>query len=276
VEPLILVVSDPPHGDVDHDVVSEVLRLESRDAKPKIDFVAPEVFAAWERGRASEMTEALRSAGLSVAMIEGAELTAIPWPALVSSFDFADDRFVAHLDAERISVPYDTPTLGVYCSPPDGFPAAGPFGDEPRGAPDGPEGLGLMIAEAIQWMSVLDLYVDGPDGMERITVAREATDFGGLGTAAADRSASENLRELLTRCRSRFSALTVDDRLAGVRPRQRFVMGDTSFNLDLRKRFSFGTLLLQQALESISPSLRDLPQWELASRLAVILAERKR
>ena len=276
VDPLMLVVSDPPHGEVDARVVGEILRLDDRDATPKVDFVAPEVFAAWEEARATEMARELRAAGLRLATIEGIELTKIPWPSLVSSFEFAPDGLVTRLDTEEVSVPYDRPVLAVFCAPPDGFPASGPLGDEPRGTPDGPNGLGLMIAEAIQWMSVLDLYVEWDDGLERITIARDATDFTGLGSAATGQSGSQNMRNLLDRCRDRFSRLQVDDRLAGVRPRQRFVMGDTSFNLDLRKRFSFGTLLLQQALESISPALRDLPQWELASRLAVLLAARKR
>jgi hypothetical protein len=275
VDPLILLVSDPPHGTVDHQAVAEILGLDDRDAVPKLDFAAPEIFVAWEAARATEMARDLRAAGVRLATIEGIELTKIPWPSLVSSFEFASDRLVTRLDAEEVTVPYDRPVLAVFCAPPDGFPASGPLGDEPRGTPDGPDGLGLMIAEAIQWMSVLDLYVEWDDGLERITIARDAADFAGLGPVATKQSGSQNMRTLLDRCRKSFTGLRIDDRLAGVRPRQRFVMGDTSFNLDLRKRFSFGTLLLQQALESISPSLRDLPQWELASRLAVLLAARK-
>ena len=43
--------------------------------------------------------------------------------------------------------------------------------------------------------------------------------------------------------------------------------------MDLRKLFSFGTLLLRQVLESISPELRDIPQYELGSRLAYLMSQ---
>ena len=77
--------------------------------------------------------------------------------------------------------------------------------------------------------------------------------------------------ELVLELEERFPRLDVDRRLENVRPRQRFVAGVADFDMDLRKAFSFGTLLLRQILESISPDLRDVPQFEYASRLSYVM-----
>ena len=77
---------------------------------------------------------------------------------------------------------------------------------------------------------------------------------------------------MLTECERRFSHIEVDQRLSGVLPRQRFAMGDMRFDPDMRKNFSYGTLLLRQALNSVSPELGDLTQFELGSRLAYVLS----
>lgn len=49
-------------------------------------------------------------------------------------------------------------------------------------------------------------------------------------------------------------------------------MGEAGFDPDLRKRYSFGTLLLCHILDSISAELRDVPQYELGSRMAYALS----
>jgi hypothetical protein len=78
---------------------------------------------------------------------------------------------------------------------------------------------------------------------------------------------------MLAECARRFQRLSVDARLENVRPRRRFVAGDAGFDVDLRKHYSFGTLLLRHALEEISPTLKDLPHYEYGSRLACVLGK---
>ena len=65
----------------------------------------------------------------------------------------------------------------------------------------------------------------------------------------------------------------MDARLENVRPRRRFVAGESGFDMDLRKHYSFGTLLLRHALEEISPELKDVPHYEYGSRLACVLGK---
>ena len=74
----------------------------------------------------------------------------------------------------------------------------------------------------------------------------------------------------------RFDQPTIDTRLENVRPRQRFAMGDDTFDMDLRKLFSYGTLLLRQALMAVSPELGSLTQYELGCRVAYVLNRTRR
>jgi hypothetical protein len=274
VPPQILVVSDPPHAEVDHDAAAQVLGLAVGEARPKINFWAPEVLAASDPERATEAAAALRRAGLSVVVLDGEQLVDIPWPTLVSSFELGESALIARVKDYEVRLPYDLPILGVYCKPPADFPLGGPLGEGERPKPpEAPGGEGLATAEAIQWMSILDLYFAQGGEHERITIARDLTDFSALGNPqgpATTETVAATVAELQRRC----TRLDLDTRLENVRPRQRFVMGEAGFDLDLRKRYSFGTLLLRQMLDSISPELRDLTQYELGSRLAYVLRHR--
>ena len=136
-------------------------------------------------------------------------------------------------------------------------------------------GDGALQSEAIQWGSMLDLYLDGDSGLERVTFARDITGFSGL-TGMAGSSPAECMVETLTQCALRFDRFSLDRRLEGVRPRQRFTMGADDFDLDQRKLFSYGTLLLRQALNMVDATLGDLTQYELGSRLAWVLRGRIR
>ena len=119
-------------------------------------------------------------------------------------------------------------------------------------------GHGPTIAEAIQWMSNLDLYFRDEGSLRRISIVPDLLELDG-----------EHVAKELGR---RFKCLRVDARLAGVRPRARFVMGEGGFDRNPRKRYSFGTPLLRHVLESISLELRGVPQYELGSRLAYALS----
>ena len=81
---------------------------------------------------------------------------------------------------------------------------------------------------------------------------------------------------MVAEVKRRLHGLQLDERLAGVRPRARFIMGEAGFNPDQRKRFSFGTLLLCNVLEAIEPELRNLTHYEYGSRLAYALGPMSR
>jgi hypothetical protein len=267
VQPQILVISDPPHGEVDHDAVAAILGLELADAHLKVGFAAPEVLSASDPSRADEIAESLRTAGLREAVVDGHTMKAIPWPTLATSFEFGSQGLIARAGDDVAEIRYDETVAGVYCKPPPDFPRGGPDGDvDGRAA----EGRDFAATETIEWMARLDLFFSRGDTLRRISIVQDVTDFSGLGEAS-DPAVQGELEATVAECRSRFALLELDARLENVRPRQRFIAGDTGFDLDLRKAFSFGTLLLRQVLESISPELRDIPQYEYGSRVAYLV-----
>jgi hypothetical protein len=246
----MLVVSDPPHREVKEEVAAAVLGLHAEDARMKIRFGAPEVLAATDPDRAVELALNLKSAGVRAEMRDADALARVPWPTLVSAFEFGDRGLCARMGSEAIELGYGEPVFGVYCEPPPDFHA--PSGAS-AAALEGMSCAGPVAAEALEWIPHLDLYYSQAGAPKRIAVA--------AGTMVA----------MIDECRSRFTRLALDTRLEGVRPRRRFVAGERGFDPDLRKRYAFGTLLLRHVLESISPELRDLTQYELGSRLAWVL-----
>ncbi len=166
-------------------------------------------------------------------------------------------------------MPYANPVVGVYCKPPPDF----------TGGEAALEGLatlvggrtGPSVSEAIQWLPVLDLFSGREGGLQRLSIVRGVTDFTGLGDLRGGTDA-EDMATTVAECESRFDRLTLDTRLENVRPRRRFLAGDASFDPDLRKMYSFGTLLLRQVLDSISSELRDVTQYEFGARLGYVLS----
>ncbi len=125
------------------------------------------------------------------------------------------------------------------------------------------------VAEALQRTAFVDLYYSDGAEIRRVSVAQGITDFSGLGEAKAVVS-SANVNAFILECERRFDHLDIDDRLVDIRPRQRPMVGTTTDRED-RRLFSFGTLALSVLLESVSPELKDLTQYDLGSRLSYLM-----
>jgi hypothetical protein len=262
--PLSLVVTDPPHGRVDHQAVADALGLELASASLKIGFGAPEVLRCADSARAVPFAHVLGDAGLCVNVIEGAELARVPWPAPISTVSFGPHGLVGLFRGRAVGIRYEEPVLAVFCKPPRNYtrPASIPSLESTA--------HGVANAEALDGMAILDLYTNTGGQLDRITIAQDVAEFTGIDELVGVPPA-ERLDMMLSECGRRFERFTVDARLVNVRPRRRFVAGEASFDMDLRKHYSFGTLLLRHALEEISPDLKDLPHYEYGSRLACAL-----
>jgi CheY-like chemotaxis protein len=268
----VLVVSDPPHLNVDLDAASAIIGLDIFQTRLKFAFPGPEVLAASDGRRAAEIGRTFNDAGVKLAVMDGQELAAVPWPDPVSVFAFTDTGLTVTLQHRATKLPYDSSGVGVYCSPPPDFRPNRPPTKElsldsdwsPLLRNDGPE-----VVEAIEWMSNLDLYFVRDDVLRRVSIVEGLTDFSGLGPLRQP-TAAANMKATLTECMRRFPRIKFDTRLENVRPRGRFARGDSEQTSGVRKRYSFGTSLLGDVLESISPDIRDLTQFELGSRLAYL------
>lgn len=263
MRPPILVVSDPPHPDVDLHAAAALVGLDVFQTRLKFLFPAPEVLASSDGAFATGIAESYRRAGVQAATVDGQDLLDLPWPDLVSAFEFKGNGLIASTRSGDIELPYDTNIFGVYCCPPsDHRPEAPP---EPADL----SGVGLEIAEAIERTAILDLYFDRDGRTQRITLARGVTDFAGL-DAVRQGTPAEDMNETVAGITRRFTRMVLDPRLENVRPRSRFRGGDAAKNPDTRQRYSFGTLLLLGILTSIGPEVGDLTQYELGSRLGYL------
>jgi len=248
-----LVVSNPPHGTVDLEAAAELLELDGFATRLKANFAAPEVMLASVPEDAAEFAAALRSTGFNVSVLDGAELAGLPWPDPASSLAFDLSGLRATSRTDSVELPYAAEVVGVYCRPPaDRWPT--PAADIARAVASE---HGPTIAEAIGRTSILDLYYRDDGSVRRVTLVPDLLETDGELT----------VREVVRR----FKRLRLDTRLAGIRPRAPYLIGEAGHGGPERRRYSFGTLRLREALESISEELRAVPQYEFGSRLSYAL-----
>lgn len=256
MEHATLVVSDPPHRDekeLDLERVAELLGLDIYVTRLKSLFSAPEILFAGEPKEASDFAAALAGTGLSVAVVSGSLLSEPPWPEPAASLTLDQSGLRATVGEKAVLVPAADEVLAVYCRPP--LDLVSEVTVEATQAVR--SGFAPAVMEAIQWLGILDFYFREDGQLRRATVVPQLLDL----------DPDDVVADLLPR----FSRLKLDSRLAAVRPRARFVMGEAGFDADKRKRYSFGTLLLCHLLESLDPDLRTITQYEYGSRLAYAL-----
>jgi len=248
-----LVVSDPPQGEVDLETAAKLLELDGFATRLKASFGAPEVMHASGRDEAVKFGASLKRTGFKVQILDGARLTDPEWPEPISGLVFDASSLQGTTPAGSVRVPYDAEVLAVVCQPPNYRHTRVPEELERAIA----SGHGPTIAEAIQQMSVVDLYHRDAGELRRMTIVPERL-----------RLETDVVLKDMGR---RFKHLKVDARLKGVRPRAPFSIGQ-GFDGSERRRYSFGTMMLRQVLESVSPDLRAVPQYEFGSRLAYALS----
>lgn len=251
-----LVVANPPHGEVDIDAAAELLQLDVYATRLKAVFRAPEIMEASSPEQAAAFAAALRGTGFNVAVLPGRALAEVPWPGPVSTLVLDATSLRVTVGSDALQVPYDAEVLGVHCCPPEAPPKRSAVDLERAIASE----HGPTIAEAIGRRSVLDLYFRDGAALRRATVIPDLLQL--------------DVERLVKDLVRRLDGLRLDERLTGVRPRGPFVPGGEGAGPTgpERRRYSFGTLMLYRALESIAPELRALPQYELGSRLAYALS----
>ena len=243
-----LVVSDPPHGDPDAEVVADILGLEPENARLKISFPAPEVLDASDPDRAGELARKLREEGLSVQVMDGSALADLPWPEVASLVELDAQGMVLKAGDGLLKLRPEERALLVSCQPPAELARDPDLGLEEARSADDPS----AVADAVEWMPHLDLLLRRDGARRRFVIV-------------------DDVPRTLAHVEERLPKVDVDRRLDSVRPRQRFVAGEADFDPDLRKAFSYGTLLLRHVLDSIDSELRDIPQYEFATRLSYAL-----
>lgn len=254
-----LVVSNPPHDGVEVGSAAELLGLDVFATRLKASFAAPEVLAQAGASSAVGIAVALRKTGWKVTILPGHELADIPWAAPATSMAFDETSFRVMVGGRSLEIDYATECVAVVCQPPEGFTVNRPLDLDQAFA----SGHSPTIAEAAQEHGLIDLYFRNGGVVRRVMVV-----------PALFRIDLDDVVQELSR---RFSALRLDRRLVGVRPRARFKKGEGEVREDRaagrprRRLYSFGTADLADLLEAISPELREAPQYEFGSRIAYAL-----
>ncbi|HEX6862359.1 MAG TPA: hypothetical protein VF414_06065 [Thermoanaerobaculia bacterium] len=238
-----LVLSHPPHGEVDFKRAGTVLGLVAVDVRLKASYGVPEIWLADEDpGAAEAAAAALRQAGLSVVLVPGAALGAIAPANPVSTFRFEAGGLLLQAE-EEVLLEYDTPGLAVLFIP------------RPGQAKD-------LLPPAS-----LDLYALTGIAAPRWTIVQGVTTFEGMGPRQSS-SFGANVRNLAAEVEQRFPAMAVDRRLLNMQVRRR--TGLPPAGAPVRQGYSFATAALARLLESIEPGLSELEHEELAVRLALL------
>ena len=289
-----LVISNPPHEDIDPALAAPCFGLSPAEVRMKANYPIPEIWLADSAGGAIDPTVGiLRTAGLNVVSVPGKKLAEIPAQASVKSFAFTQAGLTLNVEDSQVELSPDGALIAVFCQPRAG-------GDRPSGVGSNPltEGLrqrksGVFMArdslvgfgggrssmasaddEEESESPFLDIYVGGGDDgpSMRLTVIQNEVDFSGLGDLEMARK-SDNMVMFVAEFESKLTGARLDRRLQDMQPRARAMVSQRTAITGERKGFSFATAALSQLVESISPDLKGLSQFELASRLAYLTTQ---
>ena len=272
-----LLISDPPHGDVDPAEAAPHFGLAAAEVRMKANYGLPEIwFAGEDEAKLQDTSAALEAVGFHSVLVAGSDLIEIPGQSPAVSFGFTDEGLSVEGDDSGWTMAYDVPALGVFCRPRGGtldaraptksitshFLSSGRMGI-------GRPGPGSVQAEPGAF-AFLDFYMSSDTGLLRISIVQEVTSFSQLpGDPSSGLSPMQNL---VAECENRFERVHVDRRLEDMtlRGATRVVTEGASPPGPSRTGFSYATEALAGLLGSLSPDLRDISQPDLSSRLAYL------
>jgi hypothetical protein len=287
-----LIISNPPHEDLDPALAAPCFGLSPAEVRMKANYPVPEIWLAdSDRSKVDPTVDILRAAGLSVVAVPGSDFAAIPSQAIVKTFGFTTTGMTMELEDSQVELSHDGPFVGVFCQPRAGTGESSGAGANPL-----TEGLrqrrsGVFMArdslmgfgggsrassaggeEEAADSPFLDIYIPGGStdgGVLRVAVVQDQVDFSGLGDLQLPR-ANDNMVMFVAEVEDKFGAAHFDRRLVDMQPRSRAMVGRRTAVSGERKGYSFATAALSQLLESLSPELKGLLQFDLASRLAYL------
>ncbi len=287
-----LIISNPPHEDLDPALAAPCFGISPAEVRMKANYPIPEVWLTDSEGAKVDATaDILRTAGLNIVSVPGQDLAEIPQQTMVESFAFTDAGLTLNLEDSQVDLSHDEKLIAVFCQPRprtggSSGVAANPLTEGLRqrrsgvflardslmGFATGPRpSLAGVEAENAE-SPFLDIYVPGESSSAcplRLVLVQDQLDFSGLGDLKLPRAA-DNMVMFVAELEDRFSAARVDRRLVGMQPRSRAMVSKRTPISGERKGFSFATAALSQLLESLSPDLKAVNQFDLASRLAYL------
>lgn len=283
MEEFTLLVSDPPHNEPDFAAAAPNFGLTAAEVRMKANYPIPEIWlAGTEAQKIDSSIESLRATGLSVTAVASDALAAIPDQTVVKSFAFSDSGLTMTLDESDVELPFDEAIVAVFCQPREavgeesyrsvGSPLTSGLSARVSlaGLPGPSKRLSMAgLQETTARSPYLDIYASHDGKVIRYAVVQDESDFSGLGELQLAR-AVDNMVMFVAELGDCFKNAVVDRRLMDMQPRSRAMVTQRTAHTGVRKGFSFATSALSQLLESIDPDMKDMTQFELASRLAYL------
>ena len=274
-----LLISDPPHGDVDADAVASYFGLTAAEVRMKANYGLPEIwFAEEDEAKLRETAAALDAAGLDTVLLAASDLVEIPPLSPVESFAFTDTGLWFRRDDSGRTIPYDAPAIAVFSQPQadaqDARSTTGSFTSQLSSSGRmklrrGSSGGGQVENATAPF---LDVYAHSDTGLLRISIVRDLTDFSLLPADLTQGLAT--MQNLVAECERQFENTHFDRRLVGMRVRGLATVATRPAE-SRRIGFSYATQALSELLGSLSPDLRDISQADLSSRLAYLTGRAK-
>ena len=271
-----LLISNPPHGDVDAAEAAYHFGLTAAEVGMKANYGLPEIwFAAEDEAGLLGTAAALDAAGLKTVLVAGSDLVEMPGQDPAESFAFTDEGLQVEGDDSGRMLAYDAPAIVVFCRPQVEVQEArarrsliaSRLSSWGRGFRRPSPGSGLV---ELVTSPFLDLYVPSEAGLLRISIVPGITDFSLLPDHLPHGLSA--MQNLVAECENRFENAYVDRRLVDMtlRGSARVVTGASAPDPrePPRMGFSYATQALTELLASLSPDLSDVAQPDLSSRLA--------
>ena len=271
-----LLISDPPHGDVDAAEAAPHFGLAAAEVRMKANYGLPEIwFAGEDEAKLADTSAALKAVGFRSVLVSGRDLVEIPGQSPAVSFAFTDEGLSLEGGDSGWTIAYDIPALGVFCRPRGGtldakkpsksitshFLSSGRMGGGRRSPVEAQVEVGAL--------PFFDLYSLSDAGLLRISIVQEITSLSPIPANVS--SGLSPIQNLVVECENRFENVYVDRRLEDMTLRgpARVVTG-AAVPQPSRTGFSYATEALAGLLEALSPDLRDISQADLSSRLAYL------
>ena len=237
-----LIVSNPPHRDVQHDhaIIAECLGISQAEAGMRVRFPAPEIWQVdLDHDLAKQKAETMYTAGVNCAVVSGSVLGAVPTPHHVVSFSISPTGFTAKIDSGEIDLPWESHIVAVMSNP---LPV-----DErmQRGTDSG-------AARNV----TLHLFFRIDKGWHAVVIDTAHVDFRGLGEFKMP-TAIGNVHSILEEFQKTFRSAIVDERMMGVEYHYMVING----------------IVLPKLLVDISDDFERLDPFELGSILTFLTAK---
>ena len=243
-----LVVSDPPHREIDVELAAPCLGLTAAEVRMKANYPAPEIWLVEsDLGTAREKAKTLLNAGFNAALLKGSVLAGVPAPESVGALAASPTGFTVTTESSEIEMARGRPLIAVVCD-------AAAREKERRASRS-------SLVKAETHSPFVDLYVGTASGWRAARLVPADVDFSALGDLA-QLTVIANFQTVLEELRDNFQGAMLDERLAAVAYRFSIVSGTG----------------IPKLLAEIAEDLKDLRPYDLATRLAFLttLGRRRR